>query len=177
MHQSYFAIFDRELDTTHQDELILKSKVAQDVLISAYLYDMQFSGNGDCQSHWYKTGTYNSAVIKCDKCTETDEKLFLFGSYHYETVHLAAGEEISLNIKTYFDSSEYLPSDYSVVVWASEEAVDIDVITQNVESEHFPNYKMSDSVQLYDLQGKVIDQTKPDTGIDEDGAADDPAED
>ena len=34
----------------------------------------------------------------------------------------------------------------------------MDVTTQSGESEHFPNYKMSDTVKLLDLKGNPIDR-------------------
>lgn len=56
---------------------------------------------------------------------------------------------------TRFSSDEYMPADWSFVVWAQNEAVDIKA--QSEESDHFPTYKLSDTVKVYDLKGNQIE--------------------
>ena len=94
--------------------------------------------------------------------------MFLFDPYHYDAVKMSAGEEFNIKIETKFHEDEYLPSDYSLVVWATEEAVDIDALDL-VHEHHFPTYNLSNTVQLYDLQGNLIDLNSEDTGSDEGG--------
>ena len=48
-----------------------------------------------------------------------------------------------------------MPHDYSVVVWAEKSPVQIEANHQH-NSETFPNYKMSDNVTLYGLDGEII---------------------
>ena len=50
MHQSYYALFDLERDSYEKDTLVVTSAVSQTVYMSAYLYDAQHSGNGECRT-------------------------------------------------------------------------------------------------------------------------------
>ena len=51
-----------------------------------------------------------------------------------------------------------MPADYSFVVWSTYEPVDIKITSAgHGASESFPQYKMSSSVQIYDLQGNLVD--------------------
>ena len=67
-----------------------------------------------------------------------------------------AGEEITITIDTKFGTDNLLPSDYSFVVWAEEQPVDIEVTSHDTPSQHFPNFQMSETVQFKDLQGNII---------------------
>jgi hypothetical protein len=54
-HLSYFAQFDLDKDNALTHKLKLKSSVTQNIHMSAYLYDRQHVGNGECSEYKYSS--------------------------------------------------------------------------------------------------------------------------
>ena len=68
-----------------------------------------------------------------------------------------AGDSLDVSLQMTWDVADLQPADYSFVVWADEDPVNIEV-TRHIEvtshggaSESFPTFRMSDSVNVYDL--------------------------
>lgn len=95
-HQSYFAVLDQDTDYDKYTYLTITSKVYQQILMSAYIYDNQFSKHydSDCTKHWTSHGTGNNLNVSCDACFEAGEKDFTFDPYHYNAIYIAEGEQI-----------------------------------------------------------------------------------
>merc|ERR1719232_1237039 len=70
---------------------------------------------------------------------------------------MAAGESMDVTIETMFGADNLLPSDFSFVVWSTGEPVDIEITGGHGASEKFPQFQMSDTVKLYDLNGDLIE--------------------
>ena len=126
--------------------------------MSAYLYDIQHIGNGNCGDR----RSNSSAWVKSSK--DNSWNGFNYAPHNYEVVEMYAGEKIEIGIEATFGSDNLLPSDFSFVVWAEEDPVDITVTSHDNPSEHFPNYRMSESLQFYDLWGRLISGSDSSSG-------------
>ena len=62
-----------------------------------------------------------------------------------------AGDSLNVELQMTWDIDDLQPADYSFVVWADEDPVDIEVTSHGGASESFPTFRMSDSVDVYDL--------------------------
>ena len=143
-----------ERGVDHVDKITVKSDVDQTVYMSAYVYDTQHTRNGGCADYM---GDSSAWMISSD--IDNEWYYFLHGDAHYKAVEMKAGQQIDLDIYIKFTKENLLPSDYSFVAWASESPVTIDVQHDHDHGESvvFPTYQLSDSVNLYDFNGNLID--------------------
>ena len=118
--------------------------------MSTYLYDDQHVSNGDCGD--YRDGSSMWVIHNKDDTWRG----FKWGPKHYEAIEMIAGEQLDVTVEVTFGTNDLLPSDYSLVVWATEEPVSITVSNHSGNSEHFPTYKMSENVSVYDFNGNLI---------------------
>ena len=84
---------------------------------------------------------------------------------HFDAMQMHAGEKLDVTIDVMFGTDDLLPSDYSFVIWSTVEPVNIALTSSNhgsSGSDKFPNYTLSESVQMWDLQGNLI--TNPGEG-------------
>lgn len=131
---SYFAQLNLDYDVLYEDKVVLKSNVAQTVYVSAYTYDMQHIGNGNCGDN--RDGS--SAYIKSN--IDNTWRDFDYMSQHYDAVEMYAGQEMEFDFYVEFKAKNLLPTDYSFVAWAEKEPVNIDVTTHDKKSASFPNF-------------------------------------
>ena len=83
---------------------------------------------------------------------------FAYKPAHIEAFEMKAGESMDVTIDTLFGTKSLMPSDFSFVVWSTEEPVNIDVTSAgHGASQKFPQYQISDTVKIYDLKGNLIE--------------------
>ena len=76
-------------------------------------------------------------------------------NFHDEPRQVKAGDKFDMRVEAYWAPQDLVPHDYSVVVWATVAHVTL-TVEHGQQSEHFPNYKLSDNVTLYGRDGRVI---------------------
>ena len=62
-----------------------------------------------------------------------------------------AGDSLDVELEMKWDVADLQPADYSFVVWADEDPVNIVVNSHGGATASFPTFRMSDSVNVYDL--------------------------
>lgn len=131
--------------------------------MSAYMYDQQHIGNGNCDSF----SSDSEAWVRSSKHSNAWQ-YFNWSPYHYDGFTMLAGETMEIKIDMMFSSQDLRPSDYSFVVWSDAEPVNISV-THGHKSEKFPTFRASDSVCIYNLQGDQITCNGSDNSTDSSG--------
>ena len=69
----------------------------------------------------------------------------MYGWSHHEPLEMTAGEKLRAKLEVYWNPSDLMPHDFSVVVLAEQSPVRI-VLDDHRESEHFPTYTLSENV-------------------------------
>ena len=77
---------------------------------------------------------------------------FSYKPFHAKSYEMFAGQAIEVMSKVYFDPNDLLPSDYSVVVWAEKQEVNMTSQGSDVNSP-FPFFELDKSIKQYNWKG------------------------
>lgn len=81
---------------------------------------------------------------------------FKYQAFHDKGIDMKAGQTIVFNTEVNFAQEDLLPTDYSVVAWATEQEVQMTTTGDDTDST-FPNFQLDETIQQYNWNHEPIE--------------------